>query len=683
MRRKIKKIEEESYESSTVSTAVDSTNSSEFAVKKIEAGELTKKGKVVTTKKYFQRLNFWKRLSKKQKKYFLAGASVLGVFILSVGILFVDLFFSAKKLIGSVRTLSVMADNQDINSIKTELPNTKKAYSDLKSSFNRIYWLRVIPYFGQFVSDGRNFLNAGDNAFAAADIFLEAATPYSDLLGASGGDPQSTTQDRINFIVKTLPDLAPQVGELSQLATNIEVEMAAVDTQKYPTRLGGLVVRENLEDGIRVMGTTADFFKKGKPLLEVIPYLMGVEEARTYMIIFQNNKELRPTGGFITAYTIAKVENGMFSPGDSNDIYKLDEEYTPVIGAPAPLIDYIKGPYLISENYRLRDMNWNPDFKKSMELFTAETQKAGVEEVDGVIAVDTQLLVNLLDVIGEIQVEGFGGYSNNIVELCDCEQIIYELEHFADREGPIVWSENEPGKIVFAPENYQDRKQIIGPMMDTIVANVLGLPNQKMPLLFDSILNSINEKHILMYMREPSVQEALESFGVAGRIVESEGDYLYINDANLGGRKANLYVTQEVTQEIEIKEDGTIEKTLKVSYKNPKPQDNWLNSILPNYFRIYVPLGSELIEISGAKDTSEPYEEFGKTVFAGMVEVVPLGVSQISVKYKLPFKQKDNVYELYIQQQPGKKDSLYTFELGTFEEEVVVSKDKIFSIKIK
>ena len=87
-------------------------------------------------------------------------------------------------------------------------------------------------------------------------------------------------------------------------------------------------------------------------------------------MIFQNDKELRPTGGFITAYSIAKVINGNFDPTSSSDIYNLDNNYTPTIKAPDPIIDYIKGPYLLSNKLRLRDMNWSPDFSESMKLFS-------------------------------------------------------------------------------------------------------------------------------------------------------------------------------------------------------------------------------------------------------------------------------------------------------------------------
>src|SRR3990167_7146283 len=135
-----------------------------------------------------------------------------------------------------------------------------------------------------------------------------------------------------------------------------------------------------------------------------------------------------------------------------------------------------------------------------MKLFADEAESIGIKNIDGVIAVDTQVLVYLLNVLGPIGVSGYGNFSNDIVAECNCPQVIHELESFADIEGPIVWSENEPGKIVFAPPNYDNRKKIIGPLMNSILANTMGQPKEKLPALFEAGFKSLREKHVLFYL---------------------------------------------------------------------------------------------------------------------------------------------------------------------------------------
>jgi hypothetical protein len=149
----------------------------------------------------------------------------------------------------------------------------------------------------------------------------------------------------------------------------------------------------------------------------------------------------------------------------------------------------------------------------------------------------------------------------------------------------------------------------------------------------------------------------------------------------LGGRKSNLYVTQEVLQEYSVGSEGTIEKTLTVTYKNPEDYDGWLNSVLPNWVRVYVPKGSELISSEGLEEAAEPYEEFGKTVYAGYFQLRPQGVVKLTVKYKLPFKAGKSL-NLFIQKQPGTGEPLYSIIYGKYQDEFFLKTDKEFNIRI-
>ena len=115
--------------------------------------------------------------------------------------------------------------------------------------------------------------------------------------------------------------------------------------------------------------------------------------------------------------------------------------------------------------------------------------------------------------------------------------------------------------------------------------------------------------------------------------------------------------------------------------KNTQDYDGWLNSVLPNWTRIYVPQGSELVDIQGFEDPGETYEELGKTVFSGGFELRPLGVKQIVVTYKLPMKF-ENSYNIYIQKQAGTVDPLYTIEVKNDIEEMFLKTDREFSFNI-
>lgn len=596
------------------------------------------------------------------------------------------LYQKGLKLVASLNSLSAAAESKDLAKIKTAIGSTKASLNSFGSTYKLIAWTKIIPFAGPYVSDMGHGIRAGQAGLDAGETVITTIEPYSDLLGLQGGASnvlaaktgEQTTQERIDFIVKTIPNILPKIDQISSEVKVVEDEIAQINPDRYPENFKGHAVRSQIVKAQNLVDQAATLLVNGKPFLQAAPYLLGMDSPRTYLILFQNDKELRPTGGFLTAYAIMKVDKAKANPVSSSDIYTLDAIYKPSIPAPAPIVSYIKGPYILSKNWRLRDMNWSPDFPTSMQTFLPAASLAGIGKVDGVIAVDTQLLVNLLDVIGPIGVPGFGNFSTKIDPQCNCAEVIHDLEAFADVEGPIIW-DPLTGKIIYRPPNSDNRKKIIGPLMNSILANALGQPKDKLPALVQAAFKSLIEKHVLFYMNDKNTETAVSDFGVGGVIKDYTGDYLHINDANLGGRKSNLYATEDVNQDIKIAGDGSVTKTVTITYKNPQSQDGWLNSVLPTWVRVYVPKGSTLITSEGLETKADPYEDLGKTVFAGFFQLRPEGVSKVTFQYKLPFKVS-KTYNLLIQKQSGTDGFLYTVNIGRHSEEFFLKEDKELKI---
>lgn len=599
-------------------------------------------------------------------------------------------YFAYQKAIALAsesKKLSEVLKSKDITQVKGELDKEKKALADFKSSFALLGWTKIIPYFGGYTKDVDHAINAAAAGLDASQISIQALEPYLDTLGFfnSGANSQKdgakTTQERIDFVVQAIPALLPKMDDLSAKAKIVKTEIDQINPDRYPDKFKNFQIKGNIKNAQFLVDEATTFITNGKPVLEAAPYLLGIDSPRTYLILFQNDKELRPTGGFMTGYAIMKVDKAKFQPVASNDMYNLDAQYTPSIQAPDPIVRYIKGPYVLSQKLRLRDMNWSPDFAQSMGTFTTAADETNVGKIDGIIAVDTQLLVNLLDVIGPLGVPGYGNFSTQIDPQCNCAQVIHELEAYADIEGPIVWDPNT-GKIVYSPPNADNRKRIIGPLMNSILANAMGQPKEKLPALFTAGFKSLMEKHVLFYLLDNKTEKAVSDFGLGGVINQNyPGDYLHINDANLGGRKSNLYATEEVAQDISVAADGSVTKTVTITYKNPQKQDGWLNSVLPDWVRVYVPKGSQLIASEGLEAKTDPYEDLGHTVFAGYFQLRPEGVSKVTFKYKLPFKASRD-YKMLIQKQPGTDGPLYTINLGRHTEEFYLKSDKEINIGI-
>lgn len=663
-------------------TNLESTNNASILVPKIElpttdnAPTIQENGNLQSSVNNMPNQNKFSR----NKIIWLSVAGLFVLFLIFNVIAGLLVYKSGTKLVASVKKLQEETKSQDLKVIATGIDRVKSDVKGLKSSYKLISWAGILPYFGGYVNDGKHAINAADSGLDAGKIVMGAIEPYSDLLGLKAGGteaPESgekTAQERIDFLVNTIPSLIPQIDKISGSVAKIQSEVAQINPDRYPEKYKGMEVRSKVRSAQNLIDEVATIVVNGKPMLEQVPYLLGMDSPRNYLVLFQNDKELRPTGGFMTGYSIMKVDKAKFSPTTSDDIYNLDAKYKPSTLAPDPIVDLIKGPYIISKNLRFRDMNWSPDFSVSMGDVVKAGTEIGITGIDGIIAVDTQLLVNLLEVIGPIGVPGYGNFSNNIEPKCNCPGVIYELESYADVEGPIIW-DPLTGKIISKPKNADNRKRIIGPLMNSVLANAMGQPKEKLAPLFEAGFKSIMEKHVIFYLMDEKVQSAVVDFGIGGTIKDYKGDYLHVNDANLGGRKSNLYVTQEVLQEIELAKDGSVEKTVTITYKNPQKYDGWLNSVLPNWVRVYVPKGSQLIASEGLETKADPYEDLNKTVFAGHFELRPEGVSKVTFKYKLPMKFSKE-YKMLIQKQPGTDGPLYTINLGKHEEEFYLKTDK-------
>lgn len=588
---------------------------------------------------------------------------------------------SVKQLETSGKAMVSIAKSQDLLAMKSQLSLIDKDLNAVESDYKKLFILKYLPIANNYYNDGLHGLVGGKNILEAGKVTVDTIAPYADVIGlkgvAGGGDGGKTAQDRINFIVNTLDKVQPQLDKIAQSLDVARREINQIDPRRYPEDFKGVKVRSQLTTGISLLDQAAAILSDAKPLLQSAPYMLGINAPRQYLLIFQNDAELRPTGGFMTGYAVIQVSKGKISTLLSDDIYKLDEKFPKRIPAPDPIKKYHPNvPY-----WYLRDQNLSPDFRVSMETFYPNYLLTKSPKIDGIIAVNTKLLVNLLKVTGRIGVPGFGNFSADTDPRCDCPTAFYEMQLLAGIEEPVIW-DSVSGKIIKAPANYGNRKAFLGPIMYSILANVMAQPKNKIPELFNTMLSSIAAKDVLFYFPDVKQQTAVESFNMAGRIREYNQDYLMIVDTNFSGGKTNIWVKYKADQTIDISGDGTVTKTLVLTYSNPEggavktEAGRKLNGLFRDWLRVYVPQGSELIEGKGFEVGQATSTDLGKTVFEGFFTLAPLNNKTITLKYKLPFKVNSS-YKILVQKQGGAKDFPYNTKInGKSQEEFLLDADK-------
>ncbi len=535
----------------------------------------------------------------------------------------------------------------DIGLLEKRLNDLEKEYSVLEKDSSGIYWMGFIPFLGGYVKDYKHGIKGGRELIEAAKISVEAIKPYADLIGFKKGEKSfvnMSAEDRLQTAILTLDKIIPKLDLISKHVALARENIHKINPNHYPSSFRGIKIRKQVKELRDGVDGFAEFFVNAKPLIKNLPNIFGKDKEQTYLVLFQNDKELRATGGFLTAYAVFKMDNGKMRISHSEDIYSLDKSISYHPKAPWEILAYHKNVY----KFYIRDSNLSPDFPTSIKLFDSLYEKSSERvKYDGVIAIDSYVLVDMLKIFGDTRVDGVT-FSSRMDKRCNCPQVIYKLSDIVDRPTPYI---------------RENRKGILGDLMYALFYKAIGFsPSRYWGKLSQVMFSDLKRKHILLYFKNPELENSVVALGFGGKIKAYDGDYLHINDVNFAGAKSNMFVSHTISSKTVIKRDGTVERELTLIYKNPYKHSNCsleagglcLNATLRNWLRVYVPKSSKLIEFRGSQKKVRTYEDLGKTVFEGFLYVYPQGMSEVIIKYTLPFKvHNSHDYKLLVQKQPG------------------------------
>jgi len=297
------------------------------------------------------------------------------------------------------------------------------------------------------------------------------------------------------------------------------------------------------------------------------------------------------------------------------------------------------------------------------------------QDINGIITIDTMVLTDLIDILGPLQVEGYGEFSTEPDAKYNAPQIIVALSEIITRPTPYI---------------REDRKGILGPMMKAMLEKVYGASKDKFPDLFSALVRLMDGRHIQTYFIDEELQESAEKINLAGRMTApTDGaDFMAIVDANLGGAKSNLFIDYEVEQTVLPPENGEMEKRVVITYTNSQAGDNCnleagllcLNSVNNDWFRLYLPLGSKLVSAKGFKSEPETYDENGFTVVDGYFSLNPKSTTKLDIEYSVPYEDGEE-YRLHIWQQGGLRQVPHLLDVNGNQEEITVTGDTNYSVK--
>ena len=385
--------------------------------------------------------------------------------------------------------------------------------------------------------------------------------------------------------------------------------------------------------GLRSVVDNLPVADKWKTLTSMADYLIQKDDKeKTFMILFQNNMEIRPGGGYIGSFGIAKIKNGKVEEMQVHDLSNFDGRVPDTETPPYPMQETLN-----IKSWKLRDSNFSPDFANNAEkaeYFYHLGQ--GEENFDGVIGITANVLTSFLKATGPVQLEGYPGtYAD--------ENAIMTLEYQVE--------------MGYYDQGIQkgERKSVMNDLAKEILSKASSLSNSQKLDLMKIILEDLNKKDIQIYFKDAELQKRIETVGWDGKVdAEWKNDYLMTSDANLGAFKSDYYVKRSLEYTIDLSQEKPT-ADLKITYKHTAQKKDWMTRDYLSYLRVYVPEGAWMTDSKNTGDVKFG-KEFGKTYFGSLIKV-PIGQEKtIEFTYTLPDDLKNELYDLKIQKQPGIND---------------------------
>ncbi len=579
-----------------------------------------------------------------------------------------------KADIGSVGTALT---DRDLVFLDKELTKAQQDLLNLRSQRDSSFgWIKNIKLMkiNEFYSDSDRFINAASYSIDAMKEMEKIVLPFADAAGLKVRADQQVQQaqglmEAFQTWVSIMPQVAAQMDGVISIVAKIGDELGPVNTSKYPEKIGKIEIRSNIEFIKNTLSKADDYAPDIKNALIIFPKVLAVgTPTKRYMIIMQNDKEIRPTGGFMTNYATFKIQNGLLqSDFTSKDMYSIDLTLD-IIDATYtfPTAPAAYGRYLKNTRWYARDMNYSPDFPTSMDQFMKFYSLAGrinpvdVKPVDGIFAIDTEVVRKLLEVTGPVTLNGITYTSDNVV---------LELEKIASLQ----------------LQEQAGRKKVLGNLMQSMLINVFQSDKNLWPKLINAGIELALEKHVQVYLFDPEAQALVEKYGYAGRIEDPvKGDYSLVVSTNLGGDKTNWFVKKEIEQYLE-KSGNRWMRTVKITYSYPQPSAEFAPFIkgFKDWVRVYAPAGSEFVSVDGSEDGTMTDQERGKVWFSGYVELATDQTKTLTFKYFLPAQTIGNgIWDLRIQKQAGIGSEVYKIITSGRTNQIDLIQDTSVSIKL-
>jgi hypothetical protein len=445
-------------------------------------------------------------------------------------------------------------------------------------------------------------------------------------------DPE-TTERELN-IERLLEANTLSNASLNELLANFQADLESRNLKLFNSQLQSHL--SELLEQVKQLRNRAEASKQLSPLLSNI---LAVASQQHYYLLLQDDRELRPTGGFLQALAMLVIDDGKIADIQVFPIGLIDQRVLGKLEANEEITQYLGEKQLY-----LRDANWDPDFSSSATNISWFIREGLNQPVDGLITITYRQIKELLGVIGEVEVEG---YTDKLTP----QNLYSRLDYYSTEE-----------------KEQQLTANFHTAVLKTLLTKLRDISAKQVSQVTDLLYQSLRTQQMTVFLTNSSLSGVLSQLGWSGALIKPEcptrfaGD-CYVNyfsqiEANVGVNKVNHLVSSRINHAVSITEtEIKHERTIK--FTNHAHSSIWPLGSYRSYIRFYMDRKARFddIEINGGsvdRTTIRESVEHDRKVIGVLIEV-PAGESVVlDLRYSTPeiIKAGDS-YFFFEQPQPG------------------------------
>ena len=302
--------------------------------------------------------------------------------------------------------------------------------------------------------------------------------------------------------------------------------------------------------------------------------LLGYDEPKTYLLVLQNQNEIRATGGFIGVGVEVRLNGGVM--GNLTYVDSTTVDRPPLVDsppAPEPLFWYLWMGRLL-----FRDANWSPHFPASAERLMEIYGNGRNIQLDGVVAGTKLLGLDLVDTLSGMTVPGVEG----ILTREQTFRYMEGIEEYECTERHV----STRGKRCFDEDLFEAMtSRLREPITD-----------QNRAALIDVVRAHLESKNLLLYVTNEVTAELINDQGWDGAIPRAPQDFLMVVDSSLPGH-TTAQIDRSIDYTVDLEPGAQSSAELRVRYHNDRPDTAITcrqaieggGGCYWNYMRIFIP----------------------------------------------------------------------------------------------